>query len=93
MNDDLYIKDCGKYYTIINLNGKYKNHCHIDNKKSAELFKKQVERKIVPRGSYFRSCALRVTTDDSYKEKILIKVNKDFNKTKYFNVNKGVQSK
>lgn len=77
MNDDLYIKDCGKYYTIINLNGKYKNHCHIDNKKSAELFKKQVEHKIVPRGKYFRSCASRVTIQEDYKLKIQNKIAKD----------------
>lgn len=87
--DDLFIKDCGSYYTVINLNGRYKNHCHIDNKKSAELFKKQVERKIVPRGSYFRSCALRVTNDKNYKEKILIKAAK--NKQPYRNINKGVR--
>ena len=39
LNDDLYIKDCGSYNTVINLNGNYKSHCHIDNRKSAELFK------------------------------------------------------
>lgn len=63
--DDLFIKDCGSYFTISNLNGEHENHCHINNKNSAELFKKQVERKIVPRGSYFRSCALRVTIDEN----------------------------
>jgi len=91
LNDDLYIKDCGSYYTVINLNGRYKNHCHIDNKKSAELFKKQVERKIVPRGSYFRSCALRVTTDDSYKEKINIKIAKDKDRQFFYRVNRGLK--
>lgn len=91
MNDDLYIKDCGKYYTIINLNGKYKNHCHIDNKKSAELFKKQVEHKIVPKGKYFRSCALRVTIQEDYKIKIQNKILKDKNRIFYFNPNKGLK--
>lgn len=91
MNDDLYIKDCGSYFTVSNLNADYKHHCHIDNKKSAELFKKQVERKIVPRGKYFRSCALRVTIDDSYRDKILIKIDKDKQKQKYYNSSKGVR--
>ena len=89
MNDDLYIKDCGSYYTVINLSGKYRNHCHIDNKKSAELLKKQVERKIVPKGKYFRSCALRVTIQEDYIEKIQNKVLKDKNRIFYFNVNKS----
>jgi len=89
--DDLFIKDCGSYFTISNLNGEHENHCHIDNKKSAELFKKQVERKIVPRGIYFRSCALRVTIDENYKEKILIKAAKDKQKQLYRNINKGVR--
>ena len=91
LNDDLYIKDCGSYNTVINLNGNYKSHCHIDNRKSAELFKKQVERKIVPRGKYFRSCALRVTIQEGYIEKILVKIDKDKNRTWYRNINKGLQ--
>lgn len=89
--DDLYIKDCGKYYTIINLNGKYKNHCHIDNKKSAELFKKQVEHKIVPKGKYFRSCALRVTIQEDYKLKIQNKIAKDVDRQFFYRVNRGLK--
>lgn len=91
MNDDLYIKNCGSYFTVSNINGNYENHCHIDNKKSAELFKKQVERKIVPKGSYFRSCALRVTIQNDYIEKILIKNEKDKCRQRYYNSNKGLR--
>ena len=93
MTDDIYIKDCGSYYTVINLNGTYENHAHIDHKKAAELLKKQIERKIVPKGKYFRSCALRITVDERYKEKILTKAAKDRNKQSFFNVNKGVVKK
>ena len=89
MNDDIYIKDCGNYYTVINNNGRYSNHCHVENRKSAELLKKQIERKIVPKGKYFRSCALRVTIDENYKIKIENKVLKDKNRIFYFNVNKS----
>lgn len=91
MNDDLYIKDCGSYFTISNLNGEHENHCHIDNKKSAELFKKQVERKIVPRGSYFRSCALRVTIQEDYKLKIQNKIAKDVDRQFFYRVNRGLK--
>lgn len=93
MNDDIYIKDCGTYFTIINKNGEYKNHCHVYNFKSAIKLKKDIERKLVPRGKYFRSCVLRVTIDEKYIEKINIKISKDKNKSYYFNPAKGVINK
>ena len=91
MSDDIYIKDCGKYFTVGNKNGNYDHHAHIDNRKSAELLKKQIERKIVPKGRYFRDCALRVTIDENYKTNIENKILKDKNRIHYFNPNKGIK--
>jgi len=79
------IINCGNYYTLINCKGDYNNHCHVDKKSTAELLKRLVQNKRVPRSSYLRQSAIRLTTDTRYKENIKIKINKDKNKQKYTN--------
>lgn len=44
MDDNIYIKDCGKYFTVINRNGVYENHAHVDSYRKAKKLKKYIEK-------------------------------------------------
>lgn len=50
-----------------------------------------MNKKLVPKSSYLRNSALRISTDEKYKEKIEIKIEKDKQKKYYVNINKGVK--
>lgn len=78
-------------YVVINIAGTYQNHGHIKTLKGAKTIIDLVERKIVPRSDYLRHTALRLTLDDNYKMDILRKIEKDRNKTRYININKGLK--
>lgn len=88
--DRFNIIDCGNYMTIVNLNGGYENHCHINTYDTAEMFIKLMNKKRVPDSDYLRKSALRVSIDPKYINKIEIKIAKDRDKTRYFNVNRGI---
>jgi len=89
--DKLKIINCGGYYTIVNLNGVYDNHCHIKKYKTAKMLVNLIMNKRVPKSKYLRESAMRVTIDKKYIEKIEIKEEKDRNRQHYINVNKGVR--
>lgn len=89
--DRLNIIDCGNYVTVVNINGSYDNHCHVDTYDTALMFVKLVEKKRVPDSDYLRESALRVSINPKYIQKIEIKIAKDKDKTKYVNVNRGVK--
>lgn len=91
--DRLKIINCGNYYTIANINGNQENHCHVNKQSTAELLCKLITRKEVPKSSYLRESAKRVTLDEKYKEKIEIKEEKDRNKQYYYNPQKGVRKR
>ncbi len=91
MKDKLHIIDCGKYCVVSNMQGSYDNHTHIKKYKTAEVFVKLVRAKEIPRSDYLRESAKRVTLDDKYIEAIEHKQDKDRQKSKYYNVNKGVR--
>ena len=103
MVDCIYIKDCGNYITLSNINGNYENHAHIiitnPNSKAkryeafgkANVLKKCIEKQQVPKGKFFRNCALRITINEKYKSTIKNKIEKDKQKLIYYNVNKGVK--
>lgn len=82
--DKLKILEYRDTYVVVNENGEYKHHTHIKRYKTCEMFVKLVERKIVPKSSYLRSSAKRVTLDQKYIDKIDIKIKKDRNKPKYY---------
>ena len=80
------IIDCGGYVTITNVNGEYKNHCHVNRMKTAKMLVKLMKKKRVPKSSYLRESVKRVTLDERYIEKINIKIEKDRDKQYYYNV-------
>lgn len=89
--DKLNIIDCGNYFTIININGEYDNHCHIKKYKTANMLVNLILNKRVPKSKYLRESAKRVTLDERYKQDIDIKIEKDRDRIYYFNPNKGVR--
>ena len=91
MTDKLTIKQDCRGYVVINENGGYGNHAHLDKYNTCKLLIRLIERKIVPKSEYLRGSALRLTLDEKYREKILIKQAKDREKPVYFNVNKGTK--
>lgn len=96
---DFIIIDNGSYYTIENAKAKdFKNyHTHINKKgkggkrETCEMLIKLICKKRVPKSSYLRTSAKRISRDEKYIEKIEIKECKDRNKIFYFNPNKGVR--
>lgn len=78
---------------LINTAGTYENHGHIRRLSTAIMMIDLIERGIVPKSDYLRCTALRVALDENYRRAILNKVEKDKNKEKYFNSNKGVIKK
>ena len=90
-DDDYKIIKDSRGYVLINLNGEEKNHAHVQKSETCFLLIKLIARKIVPKSKYLQESAIRVTTDESYVEKILNKQAKNKDKEKYTNVNKGVR--
>lgn len=89
--DDKYkILKGSRGYTLINLKGEEKNHAHLKKQNTCMVLIKLIERQLVPKSKYLQNAALRLTTDEKYKEKILNKQAKNKNKQQYFNVNKGI---
>lgn len=91
MKDKLHIIDCGKYCVVANQAGEYKNHTHIKRYDTALMLITLVRNKRVPKSEYLRESAKRITLDDKYIEAIEHKQIKDRQKSKYYNVNKGVR--
>lgn len=91
MDDKLTIKQDCRGYVVINENGEYKNHAHFEKYNTCKLLIRLINRKIVPRSEYLRGSVLRLTIDQSYIEKVMIKQAKDKEKLAYFNVNKGIK--
>lgn len=89
--DKLNVINCGRYHTIINLNGEYENHCHVKTKNTAELLIKLIRRKKVPKSNYLRQSAMRISLDEKYLNSINNKMDKDKQKQKYYNSQKGVR--
>lgn len=78
-------------YVVINTKGNYENHTHLRNYNTCELLIKLVCKKVVPDKSYLRSSAKRISRNKKYIQKIDRKIEKDANRTRYININKGVQ--
>ena len=91
MADRLIIKDCGKYHTVANIKKKGINHTHVTKERTAKMLCELVRDKKIPDSDYLRESCIRLTTDEKYIEEINIKREKDRQKPKYINVNKGVK--
>lgn len=89
--DKLNIINCGSYHTVVNLNGGYNNHCHVRTRNTAELLVKLVQHKRVPKSNYLRQSAMRISLDEKYLNNINNKTDKDKQKVKYYNSQKGVR--
>lgn len=50
-----------------------------------------MDKRIVPDSSYLRETVLRISMNKKYKDKVLRKIQKDQDKQKYINVNKGIK--
>lgn len=91
-NDFKIFYDRGEYI-VVNIKGKYENHAHLDSEGVCELLVKLVCKQIVPNKPYLRNSAKRITRSKRYIQKIDNKINKDKNRQKYVNINKGVNEK
>ena len=85
--DSLTIKDCGSYFTVVNVKGEYGNHAHVKYKSTAELLVRLVESKRVPDSSYLRTSAKRLTLSTKYIRSINAKIKKGKQKQRYYNKN------
>lgn len=82
-----------KDYILINCKGAYDNHGHLKSEEDCHELIEQIIKRQVPRKHYDRIAALRITTDEKYIAKVKHKIEKDKNKQKYTNINKGVKRK
>lgn len=78
-------------HIIINTKGVYENHGHVKYLNTCKRLIYWMEHRIVPNSSYLRESALRLSLDKKYKDKIRHKIEKDKQKPKYININKGVR--
>ena len=93
MRDKLILVKCSKDYVVVNANGERANHGHFKKRCTANKLIKLIQKQIVPDSSYLRESVLRITLNRKYKERVEMKIRKDSNKLKYFNVNCGVVMK
>lgn len=75
------------HVVLVNTKGGRDKHTHLKHKNTAKFLIDLVCNKVVPKSSYLRSSAKRVSRDNKYIEKINIKENKDKQKPKYVNNN------
>lgn len=78
-------------HIIINTNGRYENHGHVKFLGTCKKLLGLIERNIVPDSTYLRETALRISLDKDYKSKVRSKIEKDKQRQRYFNPQKGVR--
>lgn len=86
---DYKILKASRSYIVKNVIGEYSNHGHFTQLKTCYLIIKLIRKRQVPRSKYLRGAALRISTDKDYVNKVKRKIEKDRNKQKYININKG----
>ena len=86
---DYKILKASRSYIVKNVKGEYSNHGHFTQLKTCYLIIKLIRKRQVPRSKYLRGAALRISTDKDYVNKVKRKIEKDRNKQKYININKG----
>lgn len=93
IKDEFMVIQCKKDHVLINMNGKYENHGHVKKLKTAKMLIKLMKTNKVPHSAYLRETVLRVSLDESYRNKVLHKIEKDKQNPKFIKVNKGVVRK
>ena len=83
----------GRGVVLVNTKGIYKNHGHIGSLKTAKMMIDLIERRIIPKSDYLRITAKRVSLDEDYVQAVQRKIEKDKEKPKYCNINKGINKK
>lgn len=68
--DQFSIIHGGDHFVIINVKGERRNHTHIKKRGTCQLLIRLVYRKQVPRSSYLRESAKRITLDTDYIKRI-----------------------
>ena len=88
---DYKVLKCHKDYVLVNLKGEYENHGHFEKEKTCMSLIKWMRKGTVPKKPYLRQSVLIISTDEKYKEKVRVKIEKDAQRQYYFNPNKGVR--
>ncbi len=86
---DYKILKASRDYIVKNVRGDYSNHGHFKRLKTCYLIVDLIRKRQVPRGRYLRGTAIRISTDKNYVNKVKHKIQKDKDKQKYININKG----
>ncbi|WP_252241512.1 hypothetical protein [Clostridium sp. ZBS18] len=76
-------------YIVKNIKGIYENHGHFKKLDTCYLIIDLIKHKKIPKSKYLLGSAIRLTTDEKYKNTLELKRNKL--KDNYYNVNKGVK--
>ena len=84
------IKKNGRGYVLINLQGEYENHGHFKSIGICFKLIQMIEEGIVPNSNFLREGAIRISIDNEYTNRVKTKLEKDKNKPKYININKGL---
>lgn len=88
---DYKILKASRSYIVKNVKGGYDNHGHFKQLKTCYLIIKLMQKRQVPRSKYLRESAIRISIDINYVNKVKRKIEKDRNKQRYCNSQKGVR--
>lgn len=89
--DKFVIHKHSRYYTVINVGSEeYEKHGHFIKRRTAENIIRMITRKIIPKSCFLRESVIRLSTDEKYIETVSNKIEKDKQKPKFININKGV---
>lgn len=78
-------------YIVINCKGEYCNHSHFKKLSTCYLIIRLVKSRRIPNKPYMIEAAIRLTTDELYRKTLINKQDKNRQKLKYFNSNKGLR--
>ena len=88
---DYKILEASRSYIVKNVKGDYSNHGHFKQLKTCYLIIDLIRKRQVPRSKYLRESAIRISIDINYVNKVKRKIEKDRNKQRYCNSQKGVR--
>ena len=92
-NDDYKIIHNNRNYVLINLKGLWKNHGHFKKDSTCYMLIRFMRNGTVPKSKYLQDAVLRISTDEKYKELVLLKQAKNKDRQFYRNINKGIIKK
>ncbi len=86
---DYKILKASQGYIVKNVKGNYKNHGHFRQLKTCYIIIDLIRKRQAPKSKYLRGSAIMISTNRDYVNKIKRKIEKDREKQKYININKG----